>query len=140
MGVEENKDYIRRMSERLMDRERAPAVTGERSAAVAHTPWGETWTGRGQTPAYLNAFPDLRGTNDLLLGEGDYVVRRWTWEGTFLNEFSHPQLGTYPPTGKRVRWSGVNIYRMADGRVVELWLHQDDLHLIRQLKGEATIE
>lgn len=139
MGLEENKDLIRRMSERLVDRERAPVVTGERSAAIIHSPWGDTRPSR-QSTAYLTAFPDLGNTIDLLVGEGDYVVRRWTNSGTFLNEFSHPDIGTFPPTGKRVRWSGVNIYRIEDGRVVEVWLHQDDLHLIRQLKGEVTVE
>ncbi len=139
MGVEENKELIRRMSERLVDRERAPVVTGERSAAILHLPYGESRPAQ-QNAAYLAAFPDLRNTIDLLIAEGDYVVRRWTNEGTFLNEFSHPDIGTFPPTGRRVRWSGVNIYRIADGRVVETWLHRDDLHLIRQLRGEVAAE
>jgi predicted ester cyclase len=139
MGVEENKEIIRRLSERLVDRERAPIVTGERSIAVIHTPWGDTRPAQ-QSAAYLAAFPDLRNTDDLLLAEGDFVVRRWTNEGTFLSEFSHPDIGTFPPTGKRVRWSGVNIYRIEGGRVVETWLHRDDLHLIRQLAGEVTVE
>lgn len=139
MGIDENKDVIRRLSARLVDRERAPVVTGERSAAIIYSPWGNTRPAR-QGSHYLDAFPDLRNTDDLLLAEGDYVIRRWTNEGTFLNEFSHPDIGTFPPTGKHVRSSGVNIYRFEAGRVVEVWLHQDDLYLIRQLKGETTVE
>jgi predicted ester cyclase len=36
-------------------------------------------------------------------------------------------------TGTRVEFSGVNIFRMADGRIAEIWNHRDDLALYQQL-------
>jgi SnoaL-like polyketide cyclase len=37
-------------------------------------------------------------------------------------------------TGKRVRFSGVNIFRFGGGgKVIEVWNHRDDLGLMEQL-------
>jgi steroid delta-isomerase-like uncharacterized protein len=74
------------------------------------------------------AFPDLKSTIDLLVEEGDFVVSRWTAEGTHLGAW-----GGIEPTGKRVRFCGVNIYRLQNGKVVELWNHRDDLGVMQQL-------
>jgi steroid delta-isomerase-like uncharacterized protein len=74
------------------------------------------------------AFPDLRMTVDLMLAEDDLVTARWTTEGTNTG----PWAGV-PPTGKYVKFSGVNIFRVENGRVVELWNHRDDLGVMQQL-------
>jgi SnoaL-like polyketide cyclase len=36
-------------------------------------------------------------------------------------------------TGKHATFSGVNIFRIRDGKVVEIWNHRDDLGLAQQL-------
>jgi len=74
------------------------------------------------------AFPDLLYTLDLLLAEGDLVAARWTMEGGHTG-----QWGNQPPTGKHLRFSGVNIFRLAGGKVVEIWNHRDDLGVAQQL-------
>ena len=74
------------------------------------------------------AFPDLRMTIDLVIAEGDMIAARWTTEGTNTG-----QWGNVPPTGKRARFSGVNIFRIENGKVVELWNHRDDLGVMQQL-------
>ena len=76
---------------------------------------------------FRSAFPDLTMTVDLLLGEGDLVAARWTTEGTNTG-----QWGDVPPTGKRVSFSGVNLFRLAGGQVVEIWNHRDDLGVMQQ--------
>lgn len=68
---------------------------------------------------------------DLILAEGDLVAARWTTEGTNTG----PWAGR-PPTGKRARFSGVNIFRIEGGQVVELWNHRDDLGLMQQIGAE----
>jgi steroid delta-isomerase-like uncharacterized protein len=77
------------------------------------------------------AFPDLRMEVDLILAEGDLVAARWTTEGTNTGPW-----GGNPPSGKRARFSGVNIFRFREGKVVELWNHRDDLGLMQQLGAE----
>jgi len=74
------------------------------------------------------AFPDLHMTIDVIVAEGDMIAARWTTEGTNTG-----QWGNIPPTGKRAKFSGVNIFRIANGRVVEIWNHRDDLGVMQQL-------
>ena len=74
------------------------------------------------------AFPDLRMQVDLMIAEGDLVMARWTTEGTNTGAW-----GSVPATGKPVKFSGVNIFRIADGKVVELWNHRDDLGVMQQI-------
>jgi len=74
------------------------------------------------------AFPDLHMTIDVIVAEGDIIAARWTTEGTNTG-----QWGSIPPTGKRAKFSGVNIFRIANGKVVEIWNHRDDLGVMQQL-------
>ena len=39
------------------------------------------------------------------------------------------------PTGRVVRWTGIRIFRIADGKIVEHWANWDDLSLLEQLGG-----
>ncbi|WP_372460755.1 ester cyclase [Actinomycetospora endophytica] len=39
------------------------------------------------------------------------------------------------PTGRRVEFGAIRIYRLHDGLVVETWAHQDSMGLARQLRG-----
>ncbi len=78
--------------------------------------------------AFRAAFPDLRFGVDFLLAEGDLVAGRWTSTGTH----DGPWAGV-EPTGRRMRLSGVNVFRFADGKVAEIWNHRDDLGLLEQL-------
>jgi steroid delta-isomerase-like uncharacterized protein len=64
-----------------------------------------------------SGFPDFQvNIEDLFAAEGDQVVLRFTFRGTHEEEF----LGV-SPTGKQVRMAGVDIFRIADARVMELW-------------------
>lgn len=62
------------------------------------------------------------------MAEGDLVAARWTTIGTHTG----PWAGI-DSTGKQVTFSGVNIFRLEDGKVVELWNHRDDLGLMDQI-------
>ena len=77
---------------------------------------------------FRRAFPDLRFNVDLVLADGDLVAARWTAKGTNLG-----QWGALAATGKAATFSGVNIFRFANGKVVEIWNHRDDLGLMQQV-------
>jgi hypothetical protein len=50
--------------------------------------------------------------------------------------FTGTQTGPFrglPPTGREVRFSGIEINRMADGKVIEHWFQLDALTLFQQL-------
>ena len=75
------------------------------------------------------AFPDLALTiEDLAVAEGDLIIARWTLRGTHRGAF----LGV-PPTGRLVAVAGTELYRLADGRIVERWAVVDLAGLRRQL-------
>jgi steroid delta-isomerase-like uncharacterized protein len=78
--------------------------------------------------AYRAAFPDFRLTVEDLIAEGDRVVGRWTLRGTHKGE-----LFGIPATGKQVMITGINIDRIADGRIAESWSSADQLGLMQQL-------
>jgi steroid delta-isomerase-like uncharacterized protein len=137
VGVEDNVALVRRFYEEVWNRGNVD-VTAEVFAEgyVRH----DLRPGRAEAgPAgqariaedFRAAFPDLRMELDLVLGEGDLVAARWTTEGTNTGAWAGR-----PATGRRARFSGVNIFRFADGKVVELWNHRDDLGLMEQLGAE----
>jgi predicted ester cyclase len=78
--------------------------------------------------AFRAAFPDLTWHLDFVLAEGDLVAARWTAGGTHLGSWAG-----ISPTGRKMRFSGINAFRFADGKVVEIWNHRDDLGLMEQL-------
>jgi steroid delta-isomerase-like uncharacterized protein len=87
---------------------------------------------RSLIAAYRAAFPDLSVTvEDLISGE-DKVVVRWTARGTHQGAF----LG-HPPMGAPVSFTGISIYRLAGGRIVEDWVNRDT-HGLRQQFGRSA--
>jgi predicted ester cyclase len=77
---------------------------------------------------FLDAFPDLAYSFDLWAVDGDLVVERYTATGT-----QEGPLGDIAPTGRKASWTGVNIFRIDCGRIVELWSEVDALSRNRQL-------
>jgi predicted ester cyclase len=78
---------------------------------------------------FRHAFPDLDWRVEIVIAERDFVAARWTASGTHTGAW-----GEAAPTGRRAKFSGVNIFRFgAHGKVVELWNHRDDLGLMDQL-------
>lgn len=77
------------------------------------------------------AFPDLEVKVDLIIGEGDFVVGRWTATGTHKGPWAGQE-----PTGRPMTLSAVNVFRFDSGKVVEIWNHRDDLGLMQQLGAE----
>jgi steroid delta-isomerase-like uncharacterized protein len=76
----------------------------------------------------LAAFPDLDFTVLQAAADGDRIGLYWAVSGTHLGEF----LGI-PPTGRLVTITGMDIHRLADGKVVETWEVYDGLALMIQL-------
>lgn len=77
---------------------------------------------------FHTAFPDMGGTVDDVIVEGNKVAVRFTGTGTHQGEF----FGI-PPTGKSIKITGMNIFRIEDGKIVEHWNRADDLGLMQQL-------
>jgi steroid delta-isomerase-like uncharacterized protein len=76
----------------------------------------------------LAAIPDLHSEIIDVFAEGDRVCVRYVASGTHTGEL----LGS-PGSGKPVSWAGVNIYRMADGRIAEVWQLADGVGLLQKI-------
>jgi predicted ester cyclase len=80
---------------------------------------------------YLNAFPDLRFAVDEWLAQGEKVMIHYSFSGTHERAF----MGI-AATGRRVRAEGVAIYRVGNGKLVELWDFLDLFGIAEQLGAQ----
>src|SRR5215213_145444 len=74
------------------------------------------------------AFPDYHGTNEIQIAEGDMVANHFVFYGTHRDEF----MGI-APTCREVRFTGLSIDRIVDGKIVENWIEGDLEDLLRQI-------
>lgn len=74
------------------------------------------------------AFPDLTTRLEHLVGQDDMVAVRHVWRGTHEGYYQG-----IPPTQRPVTFTGADIYRIVDGKIVEEWSEFDELGLLRQL-------
>lgn len=82
------------------------------------------------TITFFEAYPDAHFTVEDTIAEGDRVVSRYTFGGTHQGRWA-AALGI-PPTGKYVTISGNEIFRIADGRIVEQWSQFDLVGALQQ--------
>ena len=83
--------------------------------------------------AFSIAFPDLELTVEDQIAEGDKVVSRIKAQGTHKGEFMG--IG---PTNKRITTAGIDIVRIANGKIVERWGVEDNLTLLQQIGALPT--
>jgi steroid delta-isomerase-like uncharacterized protein len=74
------------------------------------------------------AFPDLEFNVEDMVSAGDKVVLRWSIQGTH----NHELMGI-PPSRKRVRLTGISIYRIQGDQVTESWDEVDVFNLLYQI-------
>ena len=84
---------------------------------------------------HLVAFPDFRVTTENIIAEGDKVAIRWTVNGTHLGEL----MGILP-SERPVTFTGVTIYRFAEGKIVENWWSYDALGMMQQITAPPESE
>jgi steroid delta-isomerase-like uncharacterized protein len=102
-----------------------------------NNPAGSGLEGFKQFVAGLSsAFPDLQITIEDLFAEGDKVAARVTVQATHQGTF----MGSINPTGKKVSFSGIDIFQIIDGKIVGRWNQRDLLGLIRQLEVKTLPE
>ena len=78
--------------------------------------------------AFRGGFSDLRYRIEALVAEQDLVAARWVAEGTHDGVFQG-----IPPTHERIVVTGMDLFRVADGRCAEAWVNSDFLGLLQQI-------
>lgn len=133
MSTEANKAIARRLMEEVFNRGHF-AVADAIVAAdyLSHDPLPGEGPGRAGMVANIQAiraaFPDVRFEAEHVLAEGDKVVVRWRAMGTHRGDF----MGI-PATGKTSVTTGMTLYRIAGGQIVESWNNWDALGMMQQL-------
>lgn len=98
---------------------------------VRHDP-GRELRGPEQNRQFIKglrtAFPDLHFTVLDQIADEDKVAVRYRFQGTHLGNFQG-----MPPTQKQVAYSGILIYRIANGKIAEQWTEFDLLSFLKQL-------
>ena len=90
---------------------------------VTHGPGGGTGNAEGwksMAHQIASGAPDTRTEIDDIVSDGDKVVVRYTSRGTHTGE-----LFGVAPTNRPLTTSGIEMYRIADGRIVECWGQYD---------------
>jgi predicted ester cyclase len=81
---------------------------------------------------FREGFPDLSFTPKGQIAEDDRVATWGVFEGTHEGDFNG-----ISPTGKRVKWFGMAIDRIEDGKVVEMLHEMDTWGLMEQIRSDA---
>ena len=76
------------------------------------------------------AFEHLNVTIEDMIAEGDNVAARFTAHGIHKGDF----MGL-PATEKTITMTGIEIFRIKDGKIVELWGEANLLGLMQQLRN-----
>ena len=84
--------------------------------------------------AFGAAFADVVFAVDDVIGEGELVAFRATIHARHTGQF-----GPFPPTGKSVAYEALEMIRVADGRIAEIWSFADTLGWVRQLGATLTL-
>ncbi len=137
MSLEENKYLVRRYYEEMWNRwdfALADELIAEQIAFRGSL--GDRVRGREGFKEYVRAvrraFPDFHNQVEEFVAEGDRVAARLTYTGTHTGE-----VFGIAPTGRRVSYAGVALFRIVSGQIAEGWVLGDLHGLTRQLRDEA---
>lgn len=89
---------------------------------------------KGAVTSWHRIFPDFTATVEELIPVGeDRVVSRVTYTGTQ----KLPWAGL-PETGRSFKVVGIDVFRVSEGRIVELWHSVDHYDMAYQLGGKLV--
>ena len=119
---EHNKATVRRLITEVLNGGRLEAIDELYAPELA--PAARRWIA-----PFRASFPDVHMEILELIAEGEKVVGRFTCSATHQGAL----LG-HAPTGRRFeRVDEVSIFRLRDGRIIQVWTLEDTLGRLRQL-------
>ncbi len=133
-SAEGNRIVARRWIDAFNARDDAAEAAARTTDYIAHAPDSietaaldsDAWV--AFLGVFLEGFPDLHlEVLDSSADEGT-TAQRILFTGTHTGSFRG-----LPPTGRKVRFSGIEINRMVDGKVAEHWFQLDAVTLFEQL-------
>lgn len=128
---QENKDFIRTWTEDFWNKQNIAVYDNYFTADfIIHHADGDQnrEQDKKMCQAFFTAFPDMHFTLDDLVAEGDKVAMIWNANCTHKGEF----MGI-PATGNRIEFKGIDVFRIANGKIAEIWASMDKLGMMQQL-------
>lgn len=129
---EENKEIVRRLNAiwqgelEIVDELVAENYVNHNPIVPDAPPGPEGF--KQNVSALRTAFPDIDFTLEDIIAEDDKVVLRAVGHGTHDDELMEVE-----PTGREVELSGIVIFRIEDGQIVERWAQFDTMGMLRQI-------
>jgi steroid delta-isomerase-like uncharacterized protein len=135
--MDDVRDLVRAYIERAWNRCEAEAIDELTAPGFQYHLAGQPGRDRAATKAFIamthRAFPDWRVEIADLIAEGDGVAVRWEGRVTHLGPFHG-----IPPTGRKIAVTGINLYRVRDGKIDGEWEQTDSLGMLQQLSVLPT--
>jgi steroid delta-isomerase-like uncharacterized protein len=137
MSTEHNKRIVHRYFDELWNRNNLAVIDEILETEVEGHAAGQTFGGadtfRQRSKTLYTIYSEPHFIIEDQIAEGDKVLVRWTLRGKHTGEY----MGVMP-TGKEVVSTGMNLFRLADGKIAEVWVESDDLGELQQL-GVVTL-
>jgi len=76
-----------------------------------------------------SGFPDYKHEVEIIFASGDYVTSKLKYTGTHLNTYMDVK-----PTGKKITYKGIFIFKVEDGLITEMHGMEDNLEVLIKLK------
>ncbi len=131
MSLEENKTAVRKMIEAINKRNLTSLDALMAPDFMLHM-HAQRAQGRDVSKEVIEdeikAFPDLHVTIEDIVAEGDEVCVRLHETATHTGEYRG-----LAPTGNKLAYTVVAIWRLARGQIVEGWIVYDQLDFLKQL-------
>lgn len=130
-GEEQNKQIARKLFDEALNKDRWDTYLSIHAPAFrAHA--GRSTATREEdlefAKGWRRAFPDGAFTIEKLVAEGDLVAVYWRGRGTNTGEGNG-----LPATGKAIDVTGVSLFKIVEGQILEEWNVTDQLSMYRQL-------
>jgi predicted ester cyclase len=122
ISAQENKALVRREQQELWNH------TGELDAADELFAADQAEAAKREAADFRQGFPDVVSTIEDIIAEGDKVVAHWRSRATHQGEYMD-----IPPTGNRVEFTGISVYRIKEGKIAESWNIEDQFGLMQQI-------
>jgi steroid delta-isomerase-like uncharacterized protein len=132
MSAEANRSLVNRYAEEAINQGRLEVI--DEICAVDYRsyppgfPEGDRELDKQLIAMFRSAFPDMHKRVDELVADGEVVIERATYSGTHAGEF----MGI-PPTGRKVTFNGMHLFRIVDGKIAETRGIMDQMGMLQQL-------
>lgn len=129
--LEENKEMVKRIYKAIWNEQNMAFIADHFAGDFLGHATVEIHGPSGLLPwvtTLLDALPNGEFIIRDQIAEGDKVATRWVARGVQSGEFEG-----LPPTGKIVSITGIDLFRIAHGKIIEAWSH-----VIRQSVAIAT--